>query len=166
MRSEEVVARIVDMAKMLYDERKVRDRQGLERKARLVKGLFLGLSAVPEWKAWWDNKERRKVMWKIRITSRGVPSFGAKENDKWRYKYRYSVFSGRNMTVERIQNWFPFFKTETSWSSAKIKCVGMKGFTETEKFQLVLWEDGEPPEVGEKVSALLWWFMIVTRHEV
>lgn len=51
MRSEEGVARIVDMAEMLYDESRVRDMLGLERKARLAKGLFLGGSAVQEWKA-------------------------------------------------------------------------------------------------------------------
>lgn len=164
MRSEEVVARIVDMAKMLCDERKVRDRQGLERKARLVKGLFLGLSAIQEWKAW-DNKEGRSCG-KLGLQVEEFSSFGAKENDKWRYKYRYSVFSGRNVTVERIQNWFPFFKTETSWSSAKIKCVGMKGFKETEKFKLVLWEDEEPLGGDEKVSVLLWWLVIVMRRDV
>lgn len=46
-----MVAKLIDMAKMFFNERKVRDMHGLERKMRLVKGLFLGLSAVQEWKA-------------------------------------------------------------------------------------------------------------------
>lgn len=40
MRSEKGVARIVNMADMLYDESKVRDMLGLERKARFSEGFI------------------------------------------------------------------------------------------------------------------------------
>lgn len=42
----------------------------------------------------------------------------------------------------------------------------MKGFKKTEKFKLELWKEEEPPQMGEEVSVLLWWLMVVMRREV
>lgn len=49
MKSEEAVARIINMSfKMSYVEKKIKEMQWLERKARSVKVLFLGCSAIEE----------------------------------------------------------------------------------------------------------------------
>lgn len=65
MRSEKVVARIVDMSKMFYDEKKSEE-------GKVSEVLFLGLSAVVEGKAW-DKNEWSKVMWEVGLQVEELP---------------------------------------------------------------------------------------------
>lgn len=107
MKSEEAVARIINMSfKMSYVEKKIKEMQWLERKARSVKVLFLGWSAIEEAMAWDD--EWSKVVWEVRLQVEKFPLVQKKRTSEDINAY-FSIFKGRSVEVERVQGWFPSF---------------------------------------------------------